>query len=104
MSAYESQITNYVSSQIINELADHWDGKRCEDLARIARGLLGIKGYFTKVLQVTLNWIMEKTGFGDFPRLVTCQLVAAITLPWNAKLVAAARILQVTGICFVFLP
>jgi hypothetical protein len=102
LAAFESQITDYVSAEVINELAEHWDGKSCEDLAKIARGLLGLKGYFTKILQVALNWIMEKTGFGPFPRLVACQLIAAIPLPWNAKLVAVARVLQVTGICMCF--
>lgn len=102
LAAFESQITDYVSSEVINELAEHWDGKSCEDLARIARGLLGLKGYLTKILQVALNWIMEKTGVGIFPRLVACQLVTAIPLPWNAKLVAVARVLQVTGICLCF--
>ena len=102
LAAFESQIADYLSAEVINELAEHWDGKRCEDLAKIARGLLGLKGYFTKILQVALNWIMEKTGFGPFPRLVACQLVAAIPLPWNAKLVAVARVLQVTGICMCF--
>jgi hypothetical protein len=102
LAAFESQITDYVSTEVINELAEDWDGKRCEDLAKIARGLLCLKGYFTKILQVALNWVMEKTGFGTFPRLVACQLVAAIPLPWNAKLVAVARVLQVTGICMCF--
>jgi hypothetical protein len=81
---------------------EHWDGKSCEGLAKIARGLLGLKGYLTKLLQVALNWIMEKTNIGIFPRLVARQLVAAIPLPWNAKLVAVARVLQVTGICLCF--
>jgi hypothetical protein len=102
LAAFESQITAYVSSEVINELMEHWDGKSCEDLAKIARGLLGLKGYLTKLLQVALNWIMEKTNIGIFPRLVACQLVAAIPLPWNAKLVAVARVLQVTGICLCF--
>jgi len=44
LAAFESQITDYVSAEIINELAEHWDDKRCEDLAKIARGLLGLKG------------------------------------------------------------
>jgi hypothetical protein len=64
--------------------------------------LLGLKGYLTKILQVALNWVMKKTGSGTLPRLVVCQLVAAIPLPWNAKLVAVARVLQVTGICLCF--
>lgn len=102
LAAFESQITDYVSTEVINELTEHWDGRRCEDLAKIARGLLGLKGYFTKILQVALNWIMKKTGFGTFPRLVACQLLGAIPLPWNAKLVAVARVLQVTGICLCF--
>ena len=33
---------------------------------------------------------------------MACQLVSAIPLPWNAKLVAAARVLQLTGICLCF--
>jgi hypothetical protein len=102
LAAFESQITDYVSTEVINELAEHWDGKSCEDLAKIARGLLGIKGHLIKILQVALNWTMEKTGVGPFPRLVACQLIAAIPLPWNAKLVAVARVLQVTGICLCF--
>jgi hypothetical protein len=65
LAAFESQITAYVSSEVINELMERWDGKSCEDLAKIARGLLGLKGYLTKLLQVALNWIMEKRTSGS---------------------------------------
>jgi hypothetical protein len=44
LTAYESQISSYVSSQIINELAEHWDGKRCEDLAKMAAAYLELRG------------------------------------------------------------
>jgi hypothetical protein len=84
-------------------LKEHWDGRQCEELAKIARGLLGIKGYLTKLLKIAVNWIMLKAGVeDDFARLVACQLVAAIPTPWNAKLVAAARVIQATGICLCF--
>lgn len=102
LAAFRDQITGYVSTQVINDLTEHWGGRGCEELAKIARGLLGVKGYFTKVLQIALNWVMEKTKFGSYPRLVACQLISAIPLPWNAKLTAAARIIQVTGICLCF--
>jgi hypothetical protein len=100
--AFEAQITDYVSEKTVDELSRNWDGRQCEELARLARQLLAVKSHFYRALQVIANWIMLKLGFGDTARFFVSQLVIALPVAWYAKLVVAARILQVTGICLCF--
>jgi hypothetical protein len=103
LAAFESQITEYVSEELMDELSRNWDGRQCEELAKLAQQLLAVKGYFYKVLQIIINWLMLRLGYGDTARFFVCQLVTALPVAWYAKLVAAARILQVTGICLCFM-
>jgi hypothetical protein len=102
LTAFESQITGLVSKKAIDELTRNWDGKQCDEIAKIARALLGVRGYFTKVLQIIADWLLVKAEAGDMARFIARQLVTAVPVPWNVKLAAAARILQVTGICLCF--
>jgi hypothetical protein len=102
LAAFDTQITDYVSGELIDKLSKNWDGKQCDELAKLARGLLAAKGYFYRVIQIALNWLMLKLGYGDTARFFACQLVCALPVAWYAKLVAAARIIQITGICLCF--
>jgi hypothetical protein len=99
LAAFEAQITDLVGEKLVDELAKGWDGKHCEDIAKLARGLLAVKGYFYRVLRIILNWLMLKLGYGEVTRLFACQLVCVVPVVWYAKVVAAARVLQITGIC-----
>jgi hypothetical protein len=99
LAAFDSQIADYVSEKIVDEITRKWDGKNCDEIAKIARGLLAIRGHFQKLLRVILNWIMVKLGYRDLARLFACQLISAVPLMWYTKVVAAARILQISGIC-----
>jgi hypothetical protein len=103
LSAFESQITEYVSDKIVEELSRNWDGRQCDELAKLARQLLAVKSYFYRAIQIVVNWIMLKLGFGSIARFFVCQLITALPVAWYAKLVTAARILQVTGICLCFM-
>jgi hypothetical protein len=102
LAAFDAQIADYVSSELIDKLSKNWDGKQCDELAKLARGLLTVKGYFYRIIQIALNWLMLKLGYGDTARIFACQLVCALPVAWYAKLVTAARILQITGICLCF--
>jgi len=99
LTAFDAQIADYVSERLVEELARNWDGRQCNEIAKLARGLLAVRSYFYKALQIVLNWVMMKAGYGETARLFACQLVTAIPVVWYAKLVAAARILQISGIC-----
>lgn len=55
---FDSQITDLVSEQLMQELTRNWDGKQCDELAKIARGLLGVRGYLIKVLRIIADWIL----------------------------------------------
>lgn len=103
LTAFESQITDYVSQELIDELAGGWDGRQCDEIAKLARALLATRSYFYKIIQIIVNWLMLKMGYGDIARFFTCQLISAIPVAWYAKLVAAARVLQITGICLCFM-
>jgi hypothetical protein len=102
MTAFQSQITDMVGGKLVDQLSSKWDGKQCETIAKLARGLLGVKGYIDKTMKIVLNWLLAKAGVGDTARFFACQLVVMVPVPWNAKLISAARILQVTGICLCF--
>jgi hypothetical protein len=99
LTSFEDQITDFVSEKLIDELSKNWDGRQCGQLAKIARGLLAIRGYFHKLLQILGNWVISKLGYGELTRVFACQLVTAVPVVWYAKLVAGARILQISGIC-----
>jgi hypothetical protein len=103
VSAFESQITEYASEKLIDDLSRSWDGSQCEELAKLAQQLLAVKSYFYRAIQIIVNWIMLKLGYRDTARFFVCQLVTALPVAWYAKLVAAARILQVAGICLCFM-
>lgn len=102
IAAFESQITDYVSDELIDGLSKNWDGSQCGEIANLARGFLAVRGYFYRLLQIIVNWLMLKLGYGDTTRFFACQLIYAVPVIWYAKLVTAARILQVTGICLCF--
>jgi hypothetical protein len=101
--AFQSQITEYVSEELVNRLAKDWNSDQCDEIAKLARGLLAVKSRFYKLMQVAMNWVMTKMGYGDTARFFACQLVVAIPVVWYAKLVTAARILQLSGICLCFM-
>ena len=100
--AFESQITDFVDTKLVDELTKSWNGKQCDELAKIARELLGVSSYLHKILQVIADWLLMKAGYGDIPRLIVRQLVVAIPVPWTAKLVVAARVIQISGMCLCF--
>jgi hypothetical protein len=102
LAAFDAQITDYVSTELIEKLSKNWDGKQCDEIAKLARGLLATKNYFYRIIQIALNWLMLRLGYGDTARFFACQLVCVLPVVWYAKLVTAARILQITGICLCF--
>jgi hypothetical protein len=102
IASFDEQIVEIVDDKIVRELTENWDGHHCEELAKLARALLGISSYIKKMVQMAVNWVMLKLGYGDTVRFFACQLIVLFPVPLNAKLVSAARILQVTGICLCF--
>jgi hypothetical protein len=100
--AFQSQITDYVSEKLVDELTKCWDGRQCDEIAKLARGLLAVRGYFYRALQIIIDWLMLRMGYRDTARFFACQLVVAVPVVWYTKLVVAARILQITGICLCF--
>ena len=102
LTVFENQITDLVDAELVHELMQGWDGKQCDDLAKVAKKLLGVSSYLRKILQIVADWLLMKAGYGDLVRLIVCQLVVVVPVPWNAKLVAAARIIQISGICLCF--
>jgi hypothetical protein len=39
ITAFETQIIDYVDTKLMNELMKGWDGKQCDEMAKIARKL-----------------------------------------------------------------
>jgi hypothetical protein len=97
------KLVDVVGEKTVDMLTRHWDGTQCNELAKVARKLLGVRSYFQKLLSSLITRIMLLFGYGDPVSIFTGELVKAVPVPWFAKVTAAARIIQLTGIwlCFI---
>lgn len=97
------KLAELVSDNTVERLLGEWDGALCKELAEVAQTMLSARGYLNRLLQYVINHLMRFLGYGDFSRAFACELVTAIPVPLIAKITAAARVIQVTGICLCFI-
>jgi hypothetical protein len=101
--SFEQQITDLVSDKVVERLMKDWDGRHCTELAKIARRLLGIRTYLRRIIAYLINRLMLVFGYKSTVRAFVCELVSILPVPWHSKVTAAARIIQLTGICLCFM-
>jgi hypothetical protein len=101
--AVRQKLVDIVGEKTVDLLTEDWDGTQCDELAKAARKLLGLKSLFQKFLGYLVTRIMASLGHGDQVSGFAGELVKAVPVPWFAKVAAAARIIQLTGIwlCFI---
>ena len=99
ISVFQSQVLDLVSDKVVSELTKDWDGRQCKHIAKLARSLLDVKNYFYEILADIVNWAAGKLGWGSTARIFACQFVNLVPALGLAKIIAAGRILQLSGIC-----
>jgi len=72
--------------------------RRCKLLAELASAFLTGKKKAHDLVGSVAGWIASRVGAGEVTRTFAKELASAIPLPQEAKIVAVARGLQVTGI------
>jgi hypothetical protein len=72
--------------------------RNCKALARIARSILEAKTLIHNAVGKLFGWFVGALGAGDAARAFTEELISNIPLPIDAKMIAVARGVQVTGI------
>lgn len=72
--------------------------RNCKALARMARFILKTKALIHKGVGKLFGWVADRFGADDAVRSFAEELASNIPLPIDAKMIAVARGLQVTGI------
>jgi hypothetical protein len=96
--AVADRAAGYVSDTTWDRLFRAHRRKHCRALARIARRLLDRKQQVHRLLGGLAARALSRLGADDAAQAFTDELVASISLPLDAKIIAVARGFQVTGI------
>jgi hypothetical protein len=72
--------------------------RNCKALAQIARNILEAKTQIHRTIGKLFGWAIGAAGAGDPARAFTEELISNIPLPFDAKMIAVARGVQVAGI------
>ncbi len=72
--------------------------RNCKALARIARSILAAKAQLHKAIGWTFGRVAGALGAGDPAQAFAKELASNIPLPTDAKMIAAARGVQIAGI------
>lgn len=97
--AVAERVTDYVSQETWQRLLRGRRARQCKALARAADNLLAGKQKIHKTLGFLASRGVRLLGGGDVVQAFTEELVSAIPIPaLDAKLIAAARGIQVTGV------
>ena len=96
--AAADQAIRYVSQATWSRLFRMRRRKRCKTLGQIAAAFLAAKQEIHSLLGSLASGALTLFGAGDTAQAFTGELVANIPLPVDAKIIAAARGIQVTGV------
>ncbi|HUN36175.1 MAG TPA: hypothetical protein VMU95_29610 [Trebonia sp.] len=91
------QITQYAQASWVR-LSRSSRRRNCKLLARTARLILEAKTQVHKAAGKLLGWAVGALGGGNAARAFAEELASNVPLPMDAKMIAVARGVQVTGI------
>jgi hypothetical protein len=99
---FQDKITDIVSESVVERLTAKWDGRQCKKLAKAARKLLMTRNVIRQLIAYFINRLMLALGYSSPARIFVCELVCRMPVPWYSKVVAAARVIQLSGICLCY--
>jgi hypothetical protein len=102
LSGWQSMVADrastYITQATWQQLFRGRHRKRCQALARYAAQLLAGKQAIHAAVGSLAFSLLGRLGSGDFARAMAAELVSSLPLPFDAKIVAAARGLQASGV------
>jgi hypothetical protein len=84
-------------------LTANWNSKQCRKLAKSARKLLKTKNLVHQILSYLVDRLLLTLGYSSPARIFVCELVCRLPVPFYSKIAAAARIIQMSGICLCYM-
>jgi len=96
--AVADRATTYVTEPTWERLFRRHGRRRCRLLADIADAILTGKRKMHDLVGWSAGWLLGLLGAGALERQVARELASKIPLPPDAKLIATARGVQVTGV------
>jgi hypothetical protein len=96
--AIEDKVTGYVTKDSLRQLTGHNNKKACGSLARFAEDVLRGKKWLHDVVGSVVRWIVSLLTGNWMAQVFAKKLASKIPLPWDAKIVAVARGIQIIGI------
>lgn len=89
---------DYAVSETFQKLVRSGRRRHCKALAEVARLLLAAKDKAHEVMGLLGGGVISLFGFGRLAKRFARELMERIPLPFDAKVTAAARGVQVTGV------
>jgi hypothetical protein len=99
MEAIADRAAAYVTEETWKALVKKHRRKGCDDIAELARAILKGQEQLHDAVGRAAGGLLGFFGRSRIERTFAQELVRRIPLPWEAKLAAAARGLQIAGIC-----
>lgn len=93
----EAKVSDYVTKQAFQSVA-RGHAKSCKSLAEFASQVLKGKKWVHDVVGSAVRWLVSLLTGNWTAQFFARKLASKIPLPWDAKLIAIARGIQITGI------
>ncbi|WP_328521894.1 hypothetical protein [Kribbella sp. NBC_00359] len=101
--AVAGRAADYASSETFRKLIRARRRRHCKALAEVAKLILAAKAKAHELLGVLGGGVLSLFGLGDLAKRFARELIEHIPLPLDAKAIAAARGVQVTGVLLCLL-
>lgn len=96
--AVANRATEYIDAELWNRLFRSRRKKHCHTLAQMAAAILTGKDLMHAILGAAGGWVARVLGANKLEQTIVKDLASKILLPTDAKMVAVARGIQLTGI------
>jgi hypothetical protein len=94
----EAKVSDYLTKQTFRSLTRGRRVKSCKSLAEFASQVLKGKKWVHDVVGSAVRWLISLFTGNWTAQIIARKLASKIPLPWDAKIIAVARGIQIIGI------
>jgi hypothetical protein len=94
----ETKAVEYVSKRTLRRLSRRRRIRRCKLLAKFASDVLAGKKWVHDVVGSFVRWLVSLLGGNWFVQVLAKNIASKLPLPWDAKIIAVARGIQIVGV------
>ena len=95
--------SEYLSEETMKRLEREWSGEKCRALSKLAKAIIWLKSKLHEAVGDRVAWFYGLLRSSQLEGAIVREIAAKIPLPWDGKLVVAARGAQVIGISMCIL-